>query len=89
MFTTTLDILYMSLAVGFILISIFLCIALLYLTLILRDVNKVTERARETADKVQDYLLKPIAMATHVISKLEPVVHTLKERAEKAVKKKK
>lgn len=57
---TSLDFLYIALGGGFIILVIFICVLLLNLTLILRDVMKITENAREVSDRVRESVLDPL-----------------------------
>jgi hypothetical protein len=89
MFETSLDILYMSLALGFILVSIFLCVALVYLTLILRDTSKASSKVRKMVDEVNEYIMKPIFVIQSVKAALEPLVQKIWDSVEGKDKKKK
>ncbi len=80
MINTSLDLLYVSLAVGFFLLAVFACMALLYTILILRDVQKATEKAKDTMEKVNDYVMKPIVFMQSVASFVEPIIENVTER---------
>lgn len=41
-------------------LTIFLCVLILYLILILRDVNKVTENMKEASDRVREVVIEPM-----------------------------
>ena len=47
MFNDPLNILYVVLAIAIALLTIFVCVALIYFILILRDANKMMEKVRE------------------------------------------
>jgi len=61
---------------------IFLVVALYHLIKILRDVNKVTNKAKDTIDLINHYLWQPIKIALMIMDKS-------KEFAAKKAKKKK
>jgi hypothetical protein len=57
---TSLDFLYIALGGGFIILVIFLCVMLLQLTLVLRDVTKITENFREVSNKIKETVFEPL-----------------------------
>ena len=57
---TSLDFLYIALGGGFVFLVIFLCVMLLNLTLILRDVSKMTANFRAVSDKIHESILDPM-----------------------------
>ncbi|HCW32313.1 MAG: hypothetical protein UT36_C0010G0067 [Candidatus Peregrinibacteria bacterium GW2011_GWF2_39_17] len=77
---TSLDILYVILAIGIALMSIFLSILLVYLIMILRDINKATEAIKDSAERVNEMILKPIRMAHEVLKYAKPVVDIVEEK---------
>jgi hypothetical protein len=83
MITTSLDVLYVSLAIGFIVLVIFFSIALFYLVFILRDVSKITDKAKDTTDTLSEYVLSPVKFIFGVYEKLEPIIENLIEKAKK------
>lgn len=83
MINSTLDILYLSLAVGFIVLVVFLCISLMYMAFVLRDVAKVTEKVRSLVDKVNDVVLSPMRMLNTIFDQLKPFIESLRERGQK------
>jgi hypothetical protein len=93
MFDTSLDILYIALAVIILLVGILLAIAIVYLIMILRDVSKASYFVRDTAKQVNEFVYKPLSMAHGVIEKLAPIIENLQRRgeemAENAIKKRK
>lgn len=92
MITTSLDILYVVLAAVILLVGILVAIAVLYLIFILRDASKATYYIKDTAQKVNDFVYKPLLIAHSVLDKIGPILDSLKEKgedmAEKAVSKK-
>jgi hypothetical protein len=55
-----LDFLYIALGIGFIILVIFLCVMLLNLTLVLRDVTKMTGNFKDVSEKVRDVVMDPL-----------------------------
>lgn len=83
---TPLDLLYITLAIAVALVAIFLCITLIYLILILRDANKAVSAAKDTAEKINIYVMKPInalrSIGQHIGPIMEIIERKLAERAE-------
>jgi len=69
LYSTSLDILYLVLSIGLGLLLLFLVIAIFHLISILRNIKKVTARAKDTVDLVNHYLWQPIKIAMMVIEK--------------------
>ena len=88
MFATSQDVLFMSLAGGFILLVIFLCIFLFYGILILRDASKVVDDVAEIVERVHKTIVEPLRALDYLIDKARPYVETLVERRLKGKKKK-
>lgn len=80
MFETTKDILYISLAGGFVLLVIFLCVTLIYLILILRDANKISSKIKDTSEKINNYVLQPVKIASRLIESLHPIVDIIEKK---------
>lgn len=57
---TSLDFLYIAIGISVILLTIFLCVLLLYTILILRDASKVAENIKISSDKIKDTVLDPL-----------------------------
>lgn len=77
---TSLDILYIVLAIGIALMSIFLSIVLVYSIFILRDINKATEAIKDSAERVQNMILKPLKMTHELIKYAKPMVDVVEKR---------
>jgi hypothetical protein len=69
MYNTPLNIMYLVLSVGFGLLVIFLIISLVYLIRILRDVNKITDKTKDTLNLVNHYLWQPIKIMMMILEK--------------------
>lgn len=88
MFDSPLNILYMVLAVVVLLCGILFAIALIYFIFILRDVSKATFLARDTMEKVNDFIYKPLSVLNSVMEKVGPLVEKMQERGEEIMEEK-
>ena len=82
MIETSQDVLYISLAAGFLLLSVFGSMALLYLVLVLRDVTKITDKLKGIVGTVNDYVLKPAEIAMTFKKVVWPAIQKLREERE-------
>ncbi len=89
MFATSGDILNMSLAIGFIILVIFLSLLIFYAILILRDVSKVMDDIEEIVTRVRTTIVQPLKAVDYIIEKAKPYVETVLERKMKEKKSKK
>lgn len=90
MFQDSQTTLYVILSISVGLLTVFLCVALIYLILILRDANKVVEKVKDTAEKINAFVIKPISMASAVVEHVRPLIEAaLQKRLEKGSKRKK
>lgn len=87
MITTSLDILYVVLAAVILLVGILLAIAILYLIFILRDASKATYFIKDTAEKVNEFVYKPLMMAHSIMDKIGPILEQIKEKGEEVAEK--
>lgn len=83
MFSDSQTSLYVVLTISIALLTIFLCVTLIYLILILRDASKVIEKVRDTVDKVNSFILKPVSLAASIVDHIRPLVEAALERREK------
>ena len=89
-FASSQDTLYFVLTIAIGMVAVFLCVALLYLTLVLRDAEKILDKIRDTADKVNAFVVKPVQIAAMVIDRVRPIIESvLENRAASHSKKKK
>jgi len=65
---TSLDFLYIALGGGFMILVIFICVLLLHVTLILRDITKITANAKAVSDKVRETVLEPFKAFSEMTS---------------------
>lgn len=92
MFATSGDILKMSLAAGFIVFIIFICILIFYTILVMRDVSKITDDVEDVVSKIHKSIMKPLSAIDFLVERLEPYVESVlakKRRTSKTKKKKK
>ncbi|MBU2524203.1 hypothetical protein KKG71_03340 [Patescibacteria group bacterium] len=80
MITTSLDVLYIAIAISVLLLAIFVCVNLIYTILILRDVTKATEKIKDAAEQINEYIVKPVKMASGMIENIGTVITLLTER---------
>ena len=88
-FGTPQETLYMVLAIAVALLTIFLCVALIYLILVLRDASKITEKSRNIVETVNNFVVKPVHIASMVIDTVRPVVERILMSVEGKAKKRK
>jgi len=89
MFENPLNLLYIVLAAVILLLGILIAIALVYLIMILRDASKASFFVRDTAEKVNEFMYKPLMMATTIVENIKPILENLQEKGEGMLKKKK
>jgi hypothetical protein len=63
---SSLDFLYIALGGGFVLLVIFLCVTLLHLTLVLRDVTKISSNAKDVSERIKDVVLEPLKVLSEL-----------------------
>lgn len=80
MFVDSQSTLYLVSSLAIALLTIFLCITLVYLIFILRDASKVIEHVRDTVDKVNDFIIKPVTLAATIVDHIKPLVEGLFNR---------
>ncbi|MFA7685660.1 MAG: hypothetical protein WCX95_02585 [Candidatus Gracilibacteria bacterium] len=86
MFATSGDILNMSLAIGFIVLVIFLSLLCFYAILILRDVSKVVDDVEEVTHKVKSTIVEPLRAVDFLVEKIKPYIDMVLEKRTKAKK---
>ena len=78
----------MSLAIGFIVLVIFISVACFYLILILRDVSKVTDEVQEIVYRVHTTIVQPLKAIDFIVEKAKPYIETVLEQKIKEKRKK-
>lgn len=87
MFATSGDILNMALAIGFIVLVIFLSILIFYCILITRDVSKMTQDSRDLVDRIHNTIMGPLKAVDYIIEKIKPYIEAAIESRFKKGKK--
>ncbi|MEK7528858.1 MAG: hypothetical protein AAB592_03745 [Patescibacteria group bacterium] len=88
-FASSLDTLYFVLTIAIGMVAVFLCVALLYLTLVLRDAEKILDKVRDTADKVNAFVVKPVQIAAMVVDRVRPIIESVFENRSSSSSKRK
>ncbi len=71
LYTTSTDILFLVLTIVIAVLGILLAIAIYHMVKILRNVNKVTDKAKDTMDLINHYLWQPIKIFLMALDKLK------------------
>ncbi len=87
MFATSGDILNMSLAVGFIVLVIFISMLVFYAIMILRDTAKVIDDIAEVVSKVHRTIVEPLKAIDYIIDRAKPYIETVLENRARNKKK--
>ncbi len=80
LYSTPLDILYLVLSIIIGLLGIFLSIILFHIIKILRNINKVSAKAKDTMDLVNHYLWQPIKIAMTLMEKSKEMARKKRDR---------
>lgn len=75
-----LDLLYIILAIAIALVSIFGSILLLYAIFILRDVNKASSAVKESAERVNNLIVRPLQMTRDLVKMARPVIEVAERK---------
>lgn len=89
MFATSGDILNMSLAIGFIVLVIFLSILIFYAIFILRDITKVVDDVEEVVSKIHKTIVEPLRAIDFLIERAKPYIETILDKKFKLKKRSK
>lgn len=81
-----LSFLYIALGVGFLVLVIFICVTLLYVIPMLRDIGLITKSAKNVVERVNDFVVQPAQMVSHVIENIKPIVDSLRHHREQGTK---
>ncbi len=76
---TSLDFLYIALGGGFVILVIFLCVLFLNLTLVLRDVSKMTANFKEVSERVREVVMEPMKALSEMTASLG-FIHQIVEK---------
>lgn len=75
MFETSTDIMHMSFGIGFLILVIFLAMALLYVIFILRDVSKILDDVKDVTEKVRISVVNPLKVVGTVMERITPYIN--------------
>ncbi len=75
-----LDLLYIILAIGIALMSIFGSILILYAIFILRDINKASSAVKESAERVNNLIVRPLQMTRDLVKMARPVIEVAERK---------
>lgn len=89
MFSSTADILNISLAIGFAFIAVFLCVTLWYLVFLLRDIAETARIVRRVAEQVDELILRPMTFVGMALGQVSNVLSMLSGLGDDEPKKKK
>lgn len=64
----------MSLAIGFLVLVVFLCITLFYAILILRDFSQVSNEIKTTVQKIHATIAQPLMAIEFIVEKIRPYI---------------
>lgn len=78
---------YIAISIAVLLLGVFGSMALFYLILILRDASKMTEQVRETADRINEYILSPLRIVNTLVEKFKPYFDSFAEKKEEMMEK--
>ena len=80
MFATSGDVLNMALAIGFIVLVIFVSILVFYAILILRDISRVVEDVEQVTTRIRTTIVEPLKAVDYIIERAKPYIETVLER---------
>ncbi len=86
MFETSGDVLRMAGAVGIIVFVIFICMTLLYVMFILRDISKVLDDVKDISSRVKTSIVSPLKAANYLIERITPYINQVLEMKKKKKK---
>ncbi|MBP9718323.1 hypothetical protein KBD59_03435 [Candidatus Gracilibacteria bacterium] len=80
--------LYLVLSISVAILTIVLSVAIIYLIFILRDSSKVVERVRETVDRVNNMIIKPVTLVGSIVDHVRPLIESAINRVGRSQEKK-
>ncbi|HBB02992.1 MAG: hypothetical protein WCT36_01410 [Candidatus Gracilibacteria bacterium] len=83
MINSSLDVLYLALALSAIIFTIFVSITLAYIIFILRDASKVISDVEELVDKVNGILISPLKFISGLMSYVSPFLESVGKKKKK------
>jgi len=80
------SLLYIVLIASVIILTVLLSFVLIYLLFILRDVNKITETTKDTAEKINTFVLKPVMLTRELVKHARPIIEAVESRMNRHTK---
>ena len=80
MFATSADVLNVSLAIGVIILTIFLSILIFYGILVLRDMSKSSEKVNDLVEKTHKTITAPLKLIDLAVEKAQPYIEAAIEK---------
>ena len=77
-----LTFLYLALGIGFLVLVVFLCVTLVYVIRILKDFGDVADTVKDTATRVNAYVLQPFTVIKEMYDHFKPFITALQNRGE-------
>ena len=74
------SLLYIVLISSVIILTVLLSFVLVYLLFILRDVNKITETSKDTAEKINQFVMKPVMFTRELLHYARPIIQAVENR---------
>lgn len=75
------QLLYIVLIAAIIILTVLLAFVLIYVVFILRDVNKITETTKDTAEKINSFVLKPVMLTKDIVKHAKPIINAIEKKA--------
>jgi cell shape-determining protein MreC len=86
---STLDLLYLVLSMGVLVLVVLLSVLIIHLVLVLRDFRKISNTAGDITEKFHTMILTPVSFVSKISENLAPYVEEfVKKQFEKKPKKK-
>lgn len=71
---TSQDILFLSLALGAIILVIVIAVAIINLVMLIRDIRKVSSTVGDITSKVHSVVITPVSIVSGIVEKVGPIV---------------
>jgi uncharacterized protein YoxC len=85
LFENPQETLFIVLAISVAILTIFLAVVLIYLILVLRDASKILDKTRDVVEKVNNFVVKPVKLASNIFEHIRPMIERLVEQASSRV----
>lgn len=75
------QLLYIVLIAATIVLTVLLSFVFVYVILILRDVNQVVDTTKDTAEKINAFVMKPVLFTKDIVKYAKPLIVALEKKA--------